>query len=59
MSTSTVTMGAGHSESNQTGWAWLVAKLIQVLEFLDPQRMLEAGRRATFIRERSERKVKK
>jgi hypothetical protein len=40
--------GAGLGASHQTGWTGLVAKLIQLFGFLDPQKMLEAGKMAGF-----------
>jgi hypothetical protein len=45
--------GAGLGASHQTGWTGVVAKLIQLFGFLDPQRFLEAGKDAVFIREKS------
>ena len=45
--------GAGLWASHQTGWTGVVAKLIQLFGFLDPQRFLEAGKDAVFIREKS------
>ncbi|MDA8239359.1 MAG: glucosidase [Nitrospiraceae bacterium] len=41
--------GAGLGASHQTGWTGLVAKLIQLYGFLDPQKALEAGRGAAFL----------
>jgi hypothetical protein len=43
--------GAGLGASHQTGWTGLVGKLIQLYGYLDPQKMLEAGRAAAFVRE--------
>ncbi len=40
--------GAGLGASHQTGWTGLVAKSIQLYGFLDPKRMLEAGKGAMF-----------
>jgi hypothetical protein len=40
--------GAGLGASHQTGWTGLVAKLIQVYGYLDPQKLLEGGRAAGF-----------
>jgi hypothetical protein len=40
--------GAGLGASHQTGWTGLVAKLIQLFGVLDPERVLEVGKRATF-----------
>jgi hypothetical protein len=40
--------GAGLGASHQTGWTGLVAKLIQVYGYLDPRKLLEAGRAAGF-----------
>jgi hypothetical protein len=51
--------GAGLGASHQTGWTGVVAKLIQLFGLLDPQKALEGGKKAAFIREKSEREVKK
>ncbi len=40
--------GAGLGASHQTGWTGLVAKLIQLYGFLDPQKVLEVGKGAAF-----------
>jgi hypothetical protein len=40
--------GAGLGASHQTGWTGLVAKIIQLYGFLDPQRALEVGKEAGF-----------
>ena len=40
--------GAGLGASHQTGWTGLVAKMIQLFGFLDPQKALEAGKMAGF-----------
>ena len=40
--------GAGLGASHQTGWTGLVAKLIEIYGFLDPERLLEAGKQAAF-----------
>jgi len=40
--------GAGLGASHQTGWTGLVAKLIHLYGFVDPQRALEAGKQASF-----------
>jgi hypothetical protein len=40
--------GAGLGASHQTGWTGLVAKFIQLFGFLDPQKLLEAGKGAAF-----------
>jgi hypothetical protein len=40
--------GAGLGASHQTGWTGLVAKLIELYGFLDPERALAAGKRAGF-----------
>jgi hypothetical protein len=37
--------GAGLGASHQTGWTGLVAKLIQLLHVLDPQKVLKGGPR--------------
>jgi hypothetical protein len=50
--------GAGLGASHQTGWTGLVAKTIQLFGFLDPQKMLEVGKGAAFIRGKSEGEVK-
>jgi hypothetical protein len=42
--------GAGLGASHQTGWTGLVAKLIQLFGLLDPQKMLEGGKMAAFVR---------
>jgi hypothetical protein len=42
--------GAGLGASHQTGWTGLVSGLIHVFGFLDPKRLLEAGRMAAFAR---------
>ncbi len=42
--------GAGLGASHQTGWTGLVAKLIQLYGFLDPQKVLQAGKAAAFDR---------
>jgi hypothetical protein len=43
--------GAGLGASHQTGWTGLVGKLIQLYGYLDPKKMLEAGRAAAFVRQ--------
>lgn len=50
--------GAGLGASHQTGWSGLVAKLIQLYGFMDPQKALEGGKGAAFIG-KSEGSVKK
>ena len=40
--------GAGLGASHQTGWTGLVARLIELFGRLDPERLLEVGRRAAF-----------
>jgi hypothetical protein len=40
--------GAGLGANHQTGWTGLVAKIIQLFGFLDPQKALEAGKCAAF-----------
>ncbi len=42
--------GAGLGASHQTGWTGLVAKMIQLFGLLDPQKVLEVGKDAAFIR---------
>jgi hypothetical protein len=51
--------GAGLGASHQTGWTGVVAKLIQLFGFLDPKKLLEAGKGAAFIRGKSAGEVKK
>ena len=41
--------GAGLGASHQTGWTGVVAKIIQLYGFLDPQSMLQQGKAAAFI----------
>jgi len=43
--------GAGLGASHQTGWTGLVGKLVQLYGYLDPKKMLEAGRAAAFLRQ--------
>jgi len=40
--------GAGLGASHQTGWTGCVAQLIQLFGLLDPQRLLEGGKRSAF-----------
>jgi hypothetical protein len=40
--------GAGLGASHQTGWTGVVAKLIQLFGFLDPERGLAVGKKAAF-----------
>ena len=40
--------GAGLGASHQTGWTGLVAKLIELYGVLDPERVLEVGKKAAF-----------
>jgi hypothetical protein len=40
--------GAGLGASHQTGWTGCVAKLIELYGLLDPKRLLEGGKQATF-----------
>jgi hypothetical protein len=42
--------GAGLGASHQTGWTGLVAKLIQLYGFLDPERLLEVGKEGAFLK---------
>jgi len=51
--------GAGLGASHQTGWTGFVAKLIQLYGFLDPQKLLEAGKSGAFMRNKSEQQAKK
>ncbi len=41
--------GAGLGASHQTGWTGIVAKLIELYGFVDPQRGLEVGKEAGFL----------
>jgi hypothetical protein len=40
--------GAGLGASHQTGWTGLVARVIQLFGYLDPQKYLEGGKRGAF-----------
>ncbi len=51
--------GAGLGASHQTGWTGVVAKLVQLYGYLDPHKLLEAGKGEAFKREKTERKAKK
>jgi hypothetical protein len=42
--------GAGLGASHQTGWSGVVAKLIQLYGILDPEKLLEIGKKAAFIK---------
>jgi hypothetical protein len=42
--------GAGLGASHQTGWTGLVAKLTQLYGLLDPERVLEVGKQAAFLK---------
>jgi len=42
--------GAGLGASHQTGWTGVVAKLIQLYGIIDPEKILELGKQAGFIR---------
>jgi hypothetical protein len=42
--------GAGLGASHQTGWTGVVAKLIELYGFLDPEKALAAGKAAGFTR---------
>jgi hypothetical protein len=42
--------GAGLGASHQTGWTGLAAKCIQLFGYLDPQRALELGNEAAFLK---------
>jgi hypothetical protein len=46
--------GAGLGASHQTGWTGLVAKLIQLFGLFDPQKALEVGKGAAFLRRKPE-----
>ncbi|HXX80611.1 MAG TPA: hypothetical protein VEI46_03630 [Thermodesulfovibrionales bacterium] len=50
--------GAGLGASHQTGWTGLVAKLIQLYGFLDPGKLLEAGKAGAFKRGTLKSKMK-
>jgi hypothetical protein len=43
--------GAGLGASHQTGWSGVIAKIIQLYGFLDPNDALEMGRKAGFTQE--------
>ncbi len=49
--------GAGLGASHQTGWTGLVAKLIQLYGYLDPQKLLDTGKVAGFMLGKTEREV--
>jgi hypothetical protein len=40
--------GAGLGASHQTGWTGLVARMIELFGRLDPEKLLEAGKRSAF-----------
>ncbi len=40
--------GVGLGASHQTGWTGLVATLIRLFGYLDPEKLLEAGKGAAF-----------
>jgi hypothetical protein len=40
--------GAGLGASHQTGWTGLVAKMIEIYGFLDPQKLLAEGKSVAF-----------
>jgi hypothetical protein len=42
--------GAGIGASHQTGWTGLVGALIELFRNVDPDRILEAGKRGGFAR---------
>jgi hypothetical protein len=44
--------GAGLGASHQTCWTGLVAKVIELYGFLDPEQALQVGRQAAFIQAR-------
>ncbi len=44
--------GAGLGASHQTGWSGVVAKVIQLYGILDPEKLLEIGKKAGFHGER-------
>ncbi len=41
--------GAGLGASHQTGWTGLVARMIELFGRLDPEKVLEAGKRGAFV----------
>ena len=41
--------GAGLGASHQTGWSGVVAKLIQLYGILDPEKLLDIGKKAAFV----------
>ena len=43
-------IGAGIGASHQTGWTGTVAKLIELFGLLDPERLLDVGKAASFKR---------
>lgn len=43
--------GAGLGASHQTGWTGVVAKLIELYGFMDPEKALESGKRSVFLRQ--------
>ncbi len=51
--------GAGLGASHQTGWTGLVAKTIQLYGLLDPQRVLEEGKEAAFVKGSESKGVKR
>jgi hypothetical protein len=51
--------GAGLGASHQTGWTGLVAKMIQIFGFMDPKKLLDAGKAGEFIQGKSEGEMKK
>ncbi|MEI8005345.1 MAG: glucosidase, partial [Bacteroidota bacterium] len=42
--------GAGLGASHQTGWTGIVAKIIELYGFMDPEKALEVGRNAAFVK---------
>jgi hypothetical protein len=50
--------GAGLGASHQTGWAGVIAKLIQLFGMLDPEKSLEIGKKAGFTLESEINKMK-
>ncbi len=49
--------GAGLGASHQTGWTGSIAKLIQIFGHMDARQVLEGGKAAAFVEERSEKAI--
>jgi len=50
--------GAGLGASHQTGWTGVVAKIIQLYGSMDPNKVLEIGRKAAFVKGAKKEKKK-